>query len=271
MLDRTKEIRYQMLQLDDSFERLKCLHNRYEDQTAYVLAPGPSLGNHDVQKLKDFLSDKFVVGIKQMYDLYSEVTDIHLMNFDNYKDYEYNDSTIACWIVYMPNHAPYIIQNDIRCDFMMPLTRNWGSYETTIAAQRDFESLLIERSFERPWGAGIMYESGLPIPLYTGCKKIITIGWDIGVLKKEDEGKKHIRYDHFYAKGKDGEKTAYDGINVKKMPVGGSAGMSYEDTKRVIDSTEDLHKFMESIGVDFSICSTINQASDKIKRIELDV
>ena len=111
----------------------------------------------------------------------------------------------------------------------------------------------IERSFERPWGAGIMYESGLPIPLYTGCKKIITIGWDIGVLKKEDEGKKHIRYDHFYAKGKDGEKTAYDGINVKKMPVGGSAGMSYEDTKRVIDSTEDLHKFMESIGVDFSM------------------
>jgi hypothetical protein len=154
---------------------------------------------------------------------------------------------------------------------MLPLTRNWGGYENTIAYKRDFESLLIEKTFERPWGSGIMYESGLPIALYAGCKKIVTIGWDIGVLNEEDKGKKFVRYDHFYADGKDGSKTEYDGVNVIKLPVGGSAGMSYDETKMVIDSTEDLHHFLEGIGVELNICSSINPSSDKIKRIELDV
>lgn len=271
MLNRTKDIRQQMLQSDESFNRLQCLQNRYSDKTAYIVAPGPSLREHDEEKLRKFLSDKFVIGIKQMYDLYSEVTDIHLMNFCNYKDYEYNDSTIVSWIVFMQNQPHYLIENNMRCDFMLPLTRNWGGYENTIAYKRDFESLLIEKTFERPWGSGIMYESGLPIALYAGCKKIVTIGWDIGVLNEEDKGKKFVRYDHFYADGKDGSKTEYDGVNVIKLPVGGSAGMSYDETKMVIDSTEDLHHFLEGIGVELNICSSINPSSDKIKRIELDV
>ena len=93
----------------------------------------------------------------------------------------------------------------------------------------------------------------------------------VGVLNEEDKGKKFVRYDHFYADGKDGSKTEYDGVNVIKLPVGGSAGMSYDETKMVIDSTEDLHHFLEGIGVELNICSSINPSSDKIKRIELDV
>jgi len=271
VLDRTKDIRQEMLQSDESFSRLQCLQNRYNDKTAYIVAPGPSLRKHDEEKLRKFLSDKFVIGIKQMYDLYSDVTDIHLMNFCNYKDYEYNESTIVSRIVFMQNQPHYLIENNMRCDFMLPLTRNWGGYENTIAYKGDFESLLIENSFERPWGSGIMYESGLPIALYAGCKKIVTIGWDIGVLNEEDKGKKFVRYDHFYADGKDGHKTEYDDVNVKKLPVGGSAGMSYEETKMVIDSTKGLHYFLEENKIELNICSDTNPAYKKIKRIDLDV
>lgn len=113
MLDRTKDIRQEMLQSDESFSRLQCLQNRYNDKTAYIVAPGPSLRKHDEEKLRKFLSDKFVIGIKQMYDLYSDVTDIHLMNFCNYKDYEYNESTIVSWIVFMQNQPHYLIENNI--------------------------------------------------------------------------------------------------------------------------------------------------------------
>ena len=70
---------------------------------------------------------------------------------------------------------------------------------------------------------------------------IVTIGWDIGVLKKEDEGKKtNTKYD-LVVDCKDGQKTEYDEVNVKRMLVSRwFSDMSYEDTKRVIDSTEDL-------------------------------
>ena len=269
MLKRTSHIRQKMLLLDESFDRLQLLKDKYKDKTAYILATGPSLGNHNVNKLKEFLSDKFVLGIKQSYDLYRDVTDIHLMNFCNYKDYNYNEDTIVSWIVYMQNQPHYILQNNITCDFMMPLVRNHAGYENTIAYRRDFDSLLIDKSFERPWGSGIMYESALPIALYCGCKKIVTIGWDIGILDSKNKGKAHIKYDHFYSEGVDGEKTKY-GEHVIKTPVGGSAGMSHDETRMVVDSTEDLHKFLESIGVELNIVSDRNPASDKIKRIELD-
>ena len=152
---------------------------------------------------------------------------------------------------------------------MMPLIRNHAGYENTLANKRDFENMLIEKSFERPWGSGIMYEAGLPMAIHCGSKKIVTIGWDIGDLNKDDKGKSFIKYDHFYAYGKDMEKTEYDGINVQKLPVGGSSGMSFDETQMVVDSTEDLHYFLESIGVELNIVSDRNPASDKIKRIEL--
>jgi hypothetical protein len=114
-----------------------------------------------------------------------------------------------------------------------------------------------------------MYESALPIALYCGCKKIVTIGWDIGILDSKNEGKAHIKYDHFYSEGTDGEKTKYS-EHVMKTPVGGSAGMSHDETKMVVDSTEDLHKFLESIGVELNIVSDRNPAFNKIKRIELE-
>lgn len=269
MLSRTKSIRNEMLTLSDSYDRLKLLKNKYQDKTAYIVGTGPSLRDHNIDELKEFLSDKFVLGIKQAHDVLGDIVDIHLMNFCNYKHYEYNEDIIVSWIVYMQDQPYYIIENNIRCDFMMPLTRNWGSHNTTIAAQRDFDSLLIDNSFERPWGSGIMYESGLPIALYTGCKKIVTIGWDIGNINENDKGKKLIKYDHFYADGGDMRKTEYDGVNVQKGSPGGSSGMSYDETKMVVDSTEDLHYFLEGIGVELNICSTINPAYEKIKRVKL--
>ena len=272
MLNRTGTIRQNMLYLDESYDRLKLLRGAYEDETAYVIATGPSLGNHDIDKLKEFLSDKFVIGMKQTYDLIDDVIDIHLLNFTNCKLYDYgtNDKTIAVWIVSMPDQIQYLMQNDLRCDVMIPLCRHYSGRENSIAAMGDFENLLIKNSFERPWGPGIMYELGFPIPFYCGSKRIVTIGWDIGDLNTEDDGKSLVKYDHIYADGVDMKKTEYDGENVQKLSVGGSGGMMYEELKMVVDSTEDLHYFLESIGVELNIVSDRNPAYNKIKRMELN-
>ncbi len=272
MLDKTLGIRQQMLSLEDSHDRLKLLENKYKDDTAYIVATGPSLKNYEIQKMRAYLSDKFVIGIKQAYDVLGDVIDIHLMNFCNCKFYDYkdNNSTIVSWIVAMQDQPHYIIQNNMRCDFMMPLIRNHAGHENTLASKRDFHNMLISKSFERPWGSGIMYEGALPMAIHCGSKRIVTLGWDIGELNKDDEGKDFIKYDHFYAYGRDNEKTEYDEVNVQKLAVGGSSGMSYNETKMVVDSTEDLHYFLESIGVELNICSDRNPAFNKIKRIGLE-
>lgn len=267
----TPSIKQEMLFLDDSYERLKLLKDKYKDETAYIVTCGPSLGNFNQDKLRDFLQDKFVIGVKQSYDILEDIIDIHLLNFCNFKPYQYKniDNTIVNWIVYMANQPEFIINNDIPCDFMLPLTRNHGGYENTIAARKDFENLLIDNSFARPWGSGIMYESALPLALYCGVKNIVTLGWDIGSISEEDKGKDRLKYDHFYSEGKEGEKTPYDGINVFKTPVGGSAGMSYHETKIVIDSTKELYEFLQSIGVELNIVSDRNPAHEIIPRIEI--
>lgn len=270
MIDKTTHIKQKMLLLDDSFERLKLLKDQYKGETAYIVATGPSLKNYNKEKLKLFLKDKFVLGVKQSYDVLKDIIDIHLLNFCNYKHFQYIniEKTIISWIVYMQNQPSYIIQNNIPCDFMMPLTRNHAGFENTLAAKKDFQNMLIETSFQRPWGSGIMYESGIPLALYCGCKKIVTLGWDIGSINPDDYGKKYIKYDHFYSEGEDGSKPKY-GENILSLPVGGSAGMSFEETKIVIDSTKDLYKFLKTINVELNIVSDRNPAHKSIPRIQI--
>ena len=45
--------------------------------------------------------------------------------------------------------------------------------------------------------------------------------------------------------------------------------MSYEETKILIDSTEDLYNFLQSIKVELNIVSDRNPAHKSIPRIEI--
>jgi len=268
--NKTPFIKNKMQISDDSFERLQMLKNEYKDDTAYIISAGPSLRNYNKEKLKLFLKDKFVIAVKQVYDLLQEVVDIHVLNFDNYKSYTYvnNSNTIVNFIINKHSQPYYILRNNIPCDFMLPLTRNHSGHENTIAARKDFDSLDINKSFERPWGSGIMYESAIPLALYGGVSKIITLGWDIGTINPGDEGKVRLKYDHFYADGKDGHKTEYSN-NVIRTEVGGSAGMGYNETKMVIDSTEDLYRYLKNRNVELNIVSDRNPAHSSIPRLEI--
>ena len=94
MIDYTANIKNKMHTSDDSFERLQMIKNKYLNKTAYIVSAGPSLKNYNIDKLKLFLKDKFVIAVKQVYDLLQEVVDIHVLNFDNYKLQNYLCQTI---------------------------------------------------------------------------------------------------------------------------------------------------------------------------------
>ena len=221
------------------------------------------------------MSDKLVIGIKQTYDLFYEEMDYQLLNAVNIKTYDYKtDNTIVVWTVYQQDQPYYIINNDVPCDFMTPIYRNHGSIHNTIAAIGDWSEIGFDVSFERPWGPGLMYELAIPLAteffrplsMYLGCKKIVTIGWDIGVLREHEKGQQYINYDHFYQKGRDKHKVEYDGVNVERLPIGGSGGITYDEVKMNIEGALGLYKYLKGRGIDFSIVSDRNPASELIPR-----
>ena len=257
MKNKIFEIRKKLLMLDTHEGRLDCLKNSFNGETVYIVAAGPSLNEHSPEKLKDFLSDKLTFSIKQSYDLLGDISDIHIQNFCNYKQYDYdlNDRTICPWLVFDQNHPSQILQSGIRCDFMLPIFRNNGDMGTTIAEQEDYSSMLLENSYQRPWGPGCMYELAIPLAIYMGCKNIVTIGWDIGDLINYEKKKKNIFQNHFY----EGQSK------VEFMPV----GMSYREIDSVAKSTKGLYYFLKEKGISFKIASTINPAYEGIERIKL--
>jgi len=257
MKNKIFEIRKKLLMVDTHEGRLECLKNTFEGETAYIVAAGPSLKNYSSTELKEYLSDKLTMSIKQSYDILGDTADIHIQNFCNYKSYDYsdNDRTICPWLVFDQNHPSQIINNNIRCDFMLPIFRNNGDMGTTIAEKGDYDSMLLENSYQRPWGPGCMYELAIPLAIYMGCKNIVTIGWDIGDLENYDKSKKTIFQQHFY-EGKS---------KVEFMPV----GMSYREIDSVAKSTKGLYYFLKDRGISWKMISDRNPGYNGIERITL--
>ena len=105
--------------------------------------------------------------------------------------------------------------------------------------------MLIQKSFARPWGPGCMYELAIPLAVYSGCKKIVTIGWDIGFPNQEDN---HL---HFHS-----QKT-----DVKPQN---------NEIQEAIDSTTHLYDWFVEKDIDMKIISDINTADKRFKRITLE-
>ena len=83
MINKTFHLKNQILQLEESEDRLKVLKDQYKGETAYIVAAGPSLKNYSTEYLKEFMEDKLCLPIKQSYNFLKEVADFHLLNFCN--------------------------------------------------------------------------------------------------------------------------------------------------------------------------------------------
>ena len=71
-------------------EKLKFLKNSFQGEKAVLISCGPSLTEQDEEKLKDILESRLVLSIKQSFDLFPELVDIHFYNCANYKKYDYS-------------------------------------------------------------------------------------------------------------------------------------------------------------------------------------
>lgn len=273
MKPQTSKLREELLKLGEPEERLKVLRNQYKEETAYIIAGGPSLKNYSKEYLNNFLSDKLVFSIKQSYEILKEVTDFHILNFTNFKPYDWSgNKSIVSWAIFEQFHPEMIFKNNLTCDLMIPIYRNNpntgggvgpNKMAYSVVERGDYELLKLDHpevGFNQPWAPGIMYEMCIPLALYTGCKKIVTVGWDIGDIKSfkngPDDDTQRVFQEHFY-----GDK--HQEIVYAKTSMGPREIIS------VSNSTKDMFYWLKEQDVEWEIVSDRNPGYEGIPRIEL--
>ena len=61
MHPKLKEVRNKILQYSEIEDRVKALHNTFEDETCYIACVGPSINDYTEDYLRDTLKDKLIM------------------------------------------------------------------------------------------------------------------------------------------------------------------------------------------------------------------
>ena len=250
-------------QYEDIPDRLKLLKDSYKDETCYIVSAGPSLKNYTQEYLKEKLEDKLVISIKQSFNILKEIVDFHVLNFTNFQPYDYsNTNNMVIWEEFEQYHPEMILKNNLKCELMLPVIGNRESdivkrINESQAGKLSFDDYTLDKTMNRMYGPGIMYETVIHLALYLGVKKIVTLGWDIGDISKFKGDKyEDVWQDHFYEDTSD--KMAY-----------APTPMNFHEVNTVVNSTEYLNKWLLSKGVELNIISDRNPAHKSIQRIKL--
>ena len=261
MLEQTKTLKYDILtKFDDSYDRVRHMKDYYKGETAYILGTGPS-----IDKISSFekLNDKLVISMKQSLR-YVSTADFHLLNFCNLTRYNYeNNNTIVGWTIW-DQHQPNTILQNFSCDFILPtykLNDGRADLDNSIAFNLDKLDLLdMNKELSRPWGPGTMYELAIPLALYLGCKKIVTIGWDLfaSELNKFSNDTESLYQPHCY----NDNDLQFIETNTK---------INKKEILGVINSTKHLYEWLDKRGIELEIVDPLgnNPAYKQFKRITL--
>jgi len=267
MKKETPDIKRHINTLGSIEERLDYLKDLYKDETMYWVTAGPSLGDHNKQKLNDFLSDKLVCSVKHSYDYVGECVDFHLLNTWNHKKTKYvTDNTIVIYALaksYFKEHLEFASMHPM--DIFIPVSNPpFTMHHQTTAATREFDNLLSFRhGVEIKWGPGLTYELAIPLTLLLGCKRLITIGWDLGGQKGgllPDPNAKWDSSQHFVSD--DSSKDVYDD----------EKGTQPQDGELIeaIESTKELYDWFKELKFEMVILSDRNPADKRFDRITFE-
>ena len=176
---------------------LDLLKDKYKGEDCYILNCGPSLNEHDEDKLKHFLKDKLTFTVKQSYEKYKEVSDFHFFNCSNLPKkqefephYENNKDTI---IISSSNYDQYLRWSPMQTSdifFKIPLRTEINN--EFLVRTGEIDKFLIKNNLTRPCGPGIMYETVLFMAIHLGVKSIKVIGWDLTMDKVNEKDYKHF-------------------------------------------------------------------------------
>tara|TARA_Y100000592_G_scaffold45373_1_gene71966 strand:+ start:6212 stop:8224 length:2013 start_codon:yes stop_codon:yes gene_type:complete len=244
---------------NDLQRKVDILKDSYEGDTAYILNCGPSLGNYSEDFLKEFLSDKLTVSVKQAYDVFPGVTDFHFFNCANLpmpsgkpilQHYTYDEHTRPI-VVASSNYDlgqrwhPYQ-KHDLF--FKIPIRTEINNEFVTLT--KKFDDFLFSNSLTRPCGPGIMLETVLFLTVHLGVKRIIGLGWDL-----TNDNVNEDTYQHFYGNTKD----LFNRGDVLDWEI--QAGR---------ESSKDVFYWLQKHGIELQLVSDISTLYEGIERVKLD-
>tara|TARA_E500000318_G_scaffold104400_1_gene110342 strand:- start:4323 stop:5099 length:777 start_codon:yes stop_codon:yes gene_type:complete len=253
----------QLRKIEDTYERIKFLKDKFKGETIYLVTPGPSLSTHDRDILINKLKGKVVLACKQAYEYVKEVTLFHLLSVYNYQPYEYlSDETIRHWqltAMNIPNEVKRIKNWQQRMDITIPVySTPWVNKQNSTAYTKNFKNWELYGEGKVVWGPGIMYESGFPLAMHLGASSIVTIGWDIGDLSKYGTGRMDVDKNWIDQHSKD----------LYKVDVGG--GPEREELEKTINCTDKMYDYFLDKNIEVRILSDSNPADNRFKRITLE-
>lgn len=255
------EVRSKVLKYSDIEDRVKALHNTFENERCYVATVGPSINEYSHDYLREKLQKELIITVKQAYDIFTDLCDFQVLSFANFNPYTYSsDKTFVVWEVFEQYHPQQILQNGFKVDLMLPTIGNHEPdikkrQENSQAGLRTFDDYMLSKTLNRMYGPTIMYETVFHLAMHLGVKEIVTLGWDIvnmDIFKNKDPYE-DVHNDHFYG----------NTDHAIKIPA------NYTEMKIVVESTEFLYNWMKEKGVDLKIVSTQSAVHESVPRITL--
>ena len=160
-------------------QKLNLLKNTHIGKDCVIIACGPSVIKYE-DEIKNLGNDKIIIAVKQALSLVP-TAQYHILNFINIQQYDYSKNKPCVLEIYRGNERHKY--HDIGFEF---------SSKEALFKTKNFKKYLLENSYTRPWGPGIMYELGFYLAYHLGCKSITTYGWDADLTNKS----------HFYKSDK---------------------------------------------------------------------
>ncbi len=229
-------------------KKMALLKDAYAGETAYVLTCGPSINAFWDDRVRAFLKDKLVMAVKQTYDLGPEVCDFHILNSWNYMPYTYAEPRP----IVIGERAPKDPETPGMNPDLMFSVPDPSNFEQRLATSWHWDEWLFDRTYDRPWGPGVMYELCFPMLVHLGVKEIVTLGWDLGE-------KNVATMEHFFREEPTGSNKS-DGIlnkpRIRPYEVGDIA-----------KSTKSLYYWLRSKGIYLYVVSDRSLVDDIVPRI----
>ena len=179
--DRLRFLKKKFTEFDHTRDRLDLLKDAFKGEECYILTCGPSLAEYEVEELKEKLKDKLVFTVKQAYEEYSEIADFHFFNSCNFTPFKTSSDNPVISVGTSGETLPWTREqawDDQELDIFARVTNDSRGIDTSLAGSRSFDKWTLDKSVNRPWGPGIMYESVFYMAEHLGVSKIYTVGWD---------------------------------------------------------------------------------------------
>ena len=236
-------------------QKMNILQNQFSNDHCYILNCGPSLNEHNEEKLKKFLKDKLTFTVKQSYEKYGDVSDFHFFNCSNLPKpstpfephYKNKKDTILISSSNYEQYQRWSLMQTSDIFFKIPIRTE--IHNEFLVRTGEIDKFLNKNNLTRPCGPGIMYETVLFTALHLGVKNITVLGWDLTMDTVSEKN-----YQHFY------------GNSSGLINRGDILHWEIEETRNF---SENFYNWCNSNNINLSLVSNQSSLYEKIPRINL--